>query len=797
MRVLPAFLLLGTVRCLLAASAAEVGNRVEHVALDVDECYRVLDLNFAKEDLKVYLGSGYLIFAKPVDGVHLGAIFVASSEGGDADVLLIPPTRSERASMAKFTNSPTLEEHFKAAAFIFTDGTGDQLLAQLKNPEAPAKKSLDMGGLIVERWTSVLANLVASFETRVVYDILSGQPENGLFYMTVSGEHLDNFDILYDPTGRDQILAGKLGYRDNRTYFDTWTSFQARSFRNGAPPRGAHFSLSDVRIEATIAPDLAMQAVTRATLKPDAARARSVLPFSLTPSMKITSASVDGQPVEVFDRESMRSDLISNREDRQFLLVSETALDPAMPHEIEIHHEGAVIRNAGNDVYYVGSRGTWYPRTGGELAQYDLTFRYPKLLTVAATGTVSDDRTEGDWRTTHLKTDTPVRFVGFNLGNFQSAMIERNGYKINLYGNRRLESALAPKVQSPPSPMAPEDEFPRRRHNSSTPFSLAPLVGPVDPAPRIETLTRNVIATIDFMTEQFGPTPFRSLAITPIPGGFGQGFPGLVYLSTLAYLDPGQMPPRLRERAEETFFSDLLEAHEVAHQWWGNMVVPASYHDDWLIESLANYSALLLLERKKGSRALDTVLEDYRNHLLSKSPSGRSLESAGPIVWGYRLESSLAPDAWRTVTYEKGTWIIHMLRRRLGDEKFLSLLRDICDHYHSISTEQFRELARKYMGASSDPDLKIFFDNWVYGTGIPAVKLSYSWRAMKLSGTLAQRDVDESFAAFVPVEVQIGNKSTVYWLPTGTDPASFSIPLKSPPTKVTLLAANCLMTTSK
>ncbi len=124
----------------------------------------------------------------------------------------------------------------------------------------------------------------------------------------------------------------------------------------------------------------------------------------------------------------------------------------------------------------------------------------------------------------------------------------------------------------------------------------------------------------------------------------------------------------------------------------------------------------------------------------------------------------MAPDAWRTVTYEKGTWIIHMLRRRLGDEKFLSLLRDICSHYHSISTEQFRELAQKYAPAAPDQDLKVFFDNWVYGTGIPAVKLSYSWRAMKLSGTLAQRDVDDSFAAFVPVEVQTGTKSSVYWL---------------------------------
>jgi hypothetical protein len=77
------------------------------------------------------------------------------------------------------------------------------------------------------------------------------------------------------------------------------------------------------------------------------------------------------------------------------------------------------------------------------------------------------------------------------------------------------------------------------------------------------------------------------------------------------------------------------------------------------------------------------------------------------------------------------------------------------------------------------------------------VKLSYAWHAMKLSGTLAQRDVDASFAAYVPVEVQTGSKSDVYWLATGTEPEAFSIPLKLPPTRVTLLSANCLMTTSK
>lgn len=792
-RFLPALILLASLRPAFAVTAANLGDEIQNVSLDPAECYRIIDLHFNKEDLKVYLGSGYLVFTKPISSARLGAIFVATADGGDGDILLLPPTRSERSSLATFTNSPNLEEHFKSAAFVFTDGTGDDLLAQLENNPA-SKKSPEMGGLIAERWTPVLSNLVSSFETRVVYDLFSQQPGTGIFYMAVAGNQLDNFDVLYDPTAPDQIVVGKLGYRNNQTYFNTWTSFQSRSFRNGAPPRGAHYALDDIRIEADIQPDLIMHAVTRAKLTLRESQPRSAIPFNLSPDMQISAATVDGRPAEVFDRASLRSNLIQAGEDRQFLLVVDPPLDPALPHEVEIHHEGAVIRDAGNQVYYVGSRGTWYPRSGTSLANYDLTFRYPKGLTVAATGTPVEDHVEGDWRITHIKTDTPVRFAGFNLGNFQSVVREHNGYRIELYANQQLESALTPRAILPDAPAPEPPPFTRRRLKPIT--TPAPPPAPPDPAGRMDELTKNLLDTLDFMTQEFGPSPIRNLAVTPIPGGFGQGFPGLVYLSTRAYINPGQLP-RLGERSEETFYSELLETHEVAHQWWGNLVVPASYHDDWLIESLANYSALLLLEQRKGVKAIDTVLEDYRTHLLSKNDTGRTLESAGPIIWGFRLESSLTPNAWRTVTYEKGTWIIHMLRRRLGDEKFLALLRDIASHHHSISTDEFRDLASRYAPKSADPDLKIFFDNWVYGTGVPTVKLAYSWRAGKLSGSLVQRDVDEAFAAYVPVEVQTGSKSDVYWLPTGSDPVAFSIPLKASPVRVSLLTANCLMTTSK
>jgi hypothetical protein len=541
---------------------------------------------------------------------------------------------------------------------------------------------------------------------------------------------------------------------------------------------------------------LTMQAVTRATLTFQQSQARAVVPFNLSPDMRVTSAAVDGHPAEIFDGASLRAELIRGGDDRQFLLICDPPLDPASPHEIEIHHEGAVIRDAGNAVYFVGSRGTWYPRTGLSPSNYDLIFRYPAHLTLVATGNQIEDRIDGDYRITRAKTDTPVRFAGFNLGSFQAVTLEHNGYNLKLYANRNLEPALTPKAVTPDIPSA-ENPF-RRRRSPPVPHPNADIApGLPEPSDRIEELTTELQQTLDFMTEQFGPCPMRTIAVTPIPGAFGQGFPGLVYLSTLAYIDPGRLPPQVHEFANQTFFSDLLESHEIAHQWWGNLVLPATNHDDWLMESLANYSALLLLERRKGVKALDAVLDEYRRHLLTKTSAGVTVESAGPIVWGRRLESSLTPDAWRTVTYEKGTWIMHMLRRRLGDREFLALLRDVAEHHHSISTTQFRDLAQQYAPHKPPADVQSFFETWVYGTGIPEVKLSYSWRNGKLSGSLAEQDVDGSFTASVPVEVQTSRQTDVYWLPTGSDPAAFSIPMKSRPARVTLLVNNCLMTVAK
>ncbi len=429
-------------------------------------------------------------------------------------------------------------------------------------------------------------------------------------------------------------------------------------------------------------------------------------------------------------------------------------LDPSKPHQIEFHHEGDVISTAGERVFFVSSRGIWYPRVGSAFARFDLTFHYPRDLVLVSTGDLVSTRTEGEWRISSFHAPSPIRFAGFNLGAYNCVSRARGVLKVDVCANREMEAALRrPAVPDDRIALAPAQTIGRVRRPLLNPPPLAP---PPNPAARLDKLADDVAGALEFMSAQFGPPPIRHVTVSPIPGSFGQGFPGLIYLSTLSYLDVSQRPAAARNTYKDLLFSDVLVAHEAAHQWWGNLVTAAGYQDEWLMESLADYSALMYLEKKSGPRALDTVLDRYRNDLLKKTDSGRTVESAGPIVWGIRLLSSQAPQSWRAITYEKGAWILHMLRRRLGDERFTAMLREICAKYRfrPLATEEFRQIAQRFSPPKSpDPELRAFFDNWIYGTGIPAVKMTQSIRAGKITGTLTATGAGDDFTGLVPVEL--------------------------------------------
>lgn len=770
--------------CANGPTAASLMQSIHEVGLDPAECYRVRDLSFRKEDASIYFTDGYLIFSKPVLGVRISAVFTADVEGGDGEVIVLPPNRGERMSLAKFTQSPNLDEHIVAAMLVFTDGTAETLRARMEKDEA-GKKAPEVGALMAERWSTTLASIRESFEIRMVDDLLSPDPKKtGFMFMGMLGRERGNFDLLYDPRARDQIVIGQLAEHSSRPRYNIWTSFVSKSVRTGAATRvEPAYSLSHFAIDASLDSDLHMKATTRVKVRLKTVPLRSLV-FEISSAMKVTSVTVDGAPAEVVSKDSVRGRALRGSQDDAVLVVTANPLAAGSEHEFVFEHEGDVILSAGNGVYYVAARSNWYPRAAPEFSTYDLTFRYPKKLTLVTPGEVLDDRVDGDRRITRSRCAEPIRFAGFNLGDYERVNGSVPGYTVEVYGNRGLEAALTPRTVQADVTIHPP--FGTQRHDPLGPPPIS--APPPDPVARLRAVAADVSSSLEFYSGLFGAPALKTLTVAPIPGTFGQGFPGLIYLSTIAYLEPSARPAAMRGGNQQLFYSDMMVAHEVAHQWWGNVVILSSYQDEWLMEAMANYSALLWIEKKMGPKAVDSVLDEYRVRLTEPIADGRTIDSAGPIVWGVRLESSDIPDAWRAITYDKGAWIMHMLRCRLGDERFLKMLAEMRRRYQfrAITSEDFRALATEFLPPHPPARaMDTFFDNWVYSTGVPKLKLQTSIKGLRVSGTLTQSGVSGDFSTDVPVQIEFAKGAPqIVWVRTSGDPVSFSVAVRQTPVRV-------------
>ncbi|MBS4036295.1 MAG: M1 family metallopeptidase [Ignavibacterium sp.] len=152
------------------------------------------------------------------------------------------------------------------------------------------------------------------------------------------------------------------------------------------------------------------------------------------------------------------------------------------------------------------------------------------------------------------------------------------------------------------------------------------------------------------------------------------------------------------------FFRDIY-AHELAHQWWGNAVGLKSWDDIWLSEGFATYSEALYNEYKFGRDAL-------RSFMLSKFDENFT----GTLYSPENLFSSLV--------YDKGAWVLHMLRNEVGDSIFLKIIRRFFEEfkYSSASIEDFKNICEIVSGK----DLYKFFDQWII-TGDDQIKLEYEF----------------------------------------------------------------------
>jgi len=789
-------LVTATISAALALGAADGGadlRKIRSLELDPERCYRVRDVFLEREDVKLYFTDGHLIFAKPVLGRTVAALYLATTQTDVGEVLVIPPLPSERESMARFLDETILNEKFRNAMMFFTDDTPEALQEAIER-SAAHRLDAEAGARIAPRWSVVLRNLLEGSALRVLTDLYSARSAAaGFFVAVIRGTTLGRFDVVVDHTLPEQVVAGQMVRSQGREYYEIWSRFQGRSVRSGrrqVPPQPAR--LEDYRIAARLGADLHMQVKAEATLALADPAARA-LSFEISDRLALSAVRIAGEPVEFLQQSQAVPRHRRSADDSLAVVLLPDRLANAGRYPIEFEYAGKVVSDAGSGVYYVGDRGNWYPRIGWDYSDFELTFRYPSNLDLVATGERVEHATDGGMLISRFVSGKPIRLAGFNLGNYVSASRMVEGYRVEVRATksveRRLQQPRTPVIM--PAPVLPG----RRRRQVVPPVVVLPEPRVADPSEDIDRIADESADAFRYFLERFGEPAMPVTVVSPVPGGFGQGFPGLVYASTLSYFERGDRPLRDLSGSAQRFFADLMRPHEIAHQWWGNVVTSRMDRDAWIMEGLATYSSLLWIEQRKGIAERNEVLAAFRQNLLRKV-DGKTVESAGPIILGRRLRTSKLPEAYRVIVYEKGAWILHMLRGIIGDESFFAMLRQLCEQRSGepVTTEQFQALAARFVpDGYGDAELSDFFDQWVHGTGIPRIAVEWDQTASggrhRFEMRITQTGVPEYFPLQVPVEVHtLPGRSLVKTVSVGdgADPSRVSIVLQNPASRVAI-----------
>ena len=724
--------------------------------------YSVSNATFSFDTATFQFQKGTLTFLSPVNGVVTGAVFI-----GEGHFTLKPATALDAQELKRRISASQVEEDFTEVILRFTAeerrkffvGIGEQV----QNP-AEAAAALD-------RWKD---------RVRKRHEVAQSFTEQLL-----QGETMDNVDAdllaaVYNPAHPPFINAYIRGskHKDLRYFIRTRVgalpqldspeevaliNYDPDSMEDGVwylDHMGAEyqkgtasdeedrrlFGTSSYKIETVISKNdhLFSQAVINFRPLIDGER---VLKFGLLPNLRVMRV-LDAQGQDLYFVQEGR------KEDGSFYVVLSKAGEKGKDYAITVQYEGdKVLEKAGDGSFYVRARSSWYPNLNGfgERALYDLTYKVPKRYKVISVGNLQSESVEQDFAVSHWLTPAPVAVAGFNYGQYQKLELadEVTGYKISGYYLTELPDDL---------------------HNFQALRSMAP-----------QSMTKYALdqtrAQVQLCTHYFGKSPFDRIYITEQPNfAFGQSWPNLVYLPISAYTDSTQRWMLFGNiNASFNGFVQEVTPHEVAHQWWGHAVGWASYHDQWLSEGFAEFSAGLFLQQAVAGNWRKDYIEFWdrlQKRILEKNNFGISPNDSGPIWMGLRLISPRTENAYQNVTYAKGAYVLQMLRSIMyspddQDKAFIAMMHDFVDSHRDkpASTESFKAVAEKHMSKimdlSGNGKLDWFFNEWVYGTQIPRYHMEYQLipaeaGKVKLHMTITQSEVDDHFVMLVPVFVDFG-----------------------------------------
>jgi aminopeptidase N len=309
-----------------------------------------------------------------------------------------------------------------------------------------------------------------------------------------------------------------------------------------------------------------------------------------------------------------------------------------------------------DEVYTIFSTSQWMPSVDApdERATLALSLTLPAGLLATGTGRALPARTLADGRVEHrwqLDTPMPGYVYGFAAGRYQQAQAKHAGIALRFLSAER----------------SPE---------------------------QLQAIFARTGGMLDFFAARAG-LPYRGdYQQALVADTIGQEMAGLSLMSEAYGQEVLDDPDHV-----------ALIAHEAAHQWWGNRVTCASWEHFWLNEAFANFMTAAYLQQSQGEAAYQAQVQRWRSRLEA--------------LRAKRADHALVYDSWnaptaddRAVVYQKGAYVLHLLRAELGEETFWRGVRDYTRHHdgQSVETADFQRAMEKSAGRSLQP----FFAQWVY-----------------------------------------------------------------------------------
>ena len=270
---------------------------------------------------------------------------------------------------------------------------------------------------------------------------------------------------------------------------------------------------------------------------------------------------------------------------------------------------------------------------------------------------------------------------------------------------------------------------------------------------------------LEFYSGLVGPYPYEKLALVQSSTQFGgMENSSSIFFDEKAYDGSGQMEGTV--------------AHEIAHQWFGDSVTESDWHHLWLSEGFATYFGALFFERADG-----------RDKFVSQMLAAKERYMKDPQAVSRPIYDASITDLFKLLNrnnYQKGSWVLHMLRRVMGDEKFFAGVRDYYRTYRdgNALTEDFRRV----MEARAGQPLGWFFRQWIYEAGFPAYEATWRWneRTNRLWLRVRQTQRGAIFRMPLDVEFKTGDTTRRKVIEVAGREQTFNFKLDMKPHSVTL-----------